>query len=151
MKFSTKARYGLRLMVELAVNYQADEPVPLSEIAQRQDLSEGYLEQLITALRKADLVRSIRGARGGYLLTRTPDQITAGDVIRALEGSISPTDCVREDCPEPCQRADICVTRDFWERLKNAMAEVLDTTSLEDLRQEAERIKKEHEPLVYYI
>jgi len=151
MKFSTKARYGLRLMVELALMYESEEPVPLSDIAQRQDLSEGYLEQLITALRKGDLVRSIRGAHGGYLLTRAPREITAGDVIRVLEGPLGPTDCVREDCPEPCERADICVTKDLWERVKDAMVEVLDATNLEDLRLEAERIKKENEPIIYYI
>lgn len=151
MKFSTKARYGLRLMVELAIKYNADTPVPLSEIAERQDLSEGYLEQLITALRKGDLVRSVRGARGGYLLARSPGEITAGDVIRALEGPLGPTDCVREDCPEPCQRADVCVTKGLWERVKNSMAEILDSTTLEDLCVEAERLRKENEPLIYYI
>ncbi|MGE5453603.1 MAG: RrF2 family transcriptional regulator [Methylocystaceae bacterium] len=151
MKFSTKSRYGLRLMVELAINYASAEPVPLSDIAQRQDLSEGYLEQLITALRKGELVRSVRGAHGGYLLAREPQAITAGDVIRALEGPLGPTDCVREDCPEPCHRADICVTKDLWERVKDAIVDVLDATTLEDLRLEAERITKEHEPIVYYI
>lgn len=151
MKFSTKSRYGLRLMVELALNYSAEEPLPLSDIAQKQNLSEGYLEQLITSLRKSDLVHSVRGARGGYLLSRPPAEITAGDVIRALEGPLAPTDCVREDCPEPCERADICVTRHLWERVKNEISNVLDSTTLEDLRLEAEQIRREQEPPVYYI
>lgn len=151
MKFSTKARYGLRLMVELAVNYDIEQPMPLSVIAERQDLSEGYLEQLITALRKGGLVRSIRGAHGGYFLSRSPQEITAGDVIRVLEGSLAPTECVDEECRERCTRADICVTRDLWERVKIAMSSVLDTTTLYDLSLEAERIRKENEPIVYYI
>ncbi len=138
MKFSTRARYGLRAMVDLAQNYAAGEPIPLFQIAERQGISEGYLEQLITFLRKGGLVRSVRGAQGGYLLSREPSKITAGEIIRCLEGPLSPTNCVSEDDPETCERADACVTRLLWERVRKSVAHVLDTTTLEDLCREAE-------------
>ncbi|NPV93130.1 MAG: Rrf2 family transcriptional regulator [Firmicutes bacterium] len=151
MKFSTRSRYGLRAMVELALNYTADQPVPLSLVAGRQDLSEGYLEQLMTSLRKGGLVRSVRGAQGGYLLSRPPGQITAGDIIRCLEGPLSPTDCVNEEVPDPCERAEICVTRRLWERVRVAIADVLDNVTLEDLSRNAEEIRRSQESYMYYL
>ncbi len=139
MKFSTRSRYGLRAMVDLAQNYQSGTPIPLSQVAERQDLSEGYLEQLMTFLRKGGLVRSVRGAQGGYLLAREPAKITAGEIIRCLEGPLSPTDCVNEDDPEICGRSETCVTRGMWERIREAVAEVLDSTTLEDFCLETKR------------
>ncbi len=138
MKFSTRSRYGLRAMVDLAENYHLGTPIPLCQVAERQGLSEGYLEQLMTFLRKGGLVRSVRGAQGGYLLAREPAQITAGEIIRCLEGPLSPTDCVNEDDPEICGRSETCVTRGMWERIREAVAEVLDSTTLEDFRRETE-------------
>lgn len=139
MKFSTRSRYGLRAMVDLAQNYQSGTPIPLSQVAERQDLSEGYLEQLMTFLRKGGLVRSVRGAQGGYLLAREPAKITAGEIIRCLEGPLSPTDCVNEDDPEICSRSETCVTRGIWERIREAVAGVLDSTTLEDFCLETKR------------
>ncbi len=136
MKFSTRSRYGLRAMVDLAQNYQPGAPIPLSKVAERQGLSEGYLEQLMTFLRKEGLVRSVRGAHGGYLLAREPAQITAGEIIRCLEGPLCPTDCVNEDDPEICVRSETCVTRGMWERIREAVAQELDRNTLEDFRQE---------------
>ena len=106
MKFSTRARYGLRAMLELALNYDPNEPMPLFKIAEKQLISEGYLEQMMTVLRKGGLVRSVRGAQGGYLLSREPDRITAGEIIRCLEGPLGPTDCVSEEDPETCVRSE---------------------------------------------
>ncbi|NPV93339.1 MAG: Rrf2 family transcriptional regulator [Firmicutes bacterium] len=151
MKFSTRSRYGLRAMVELAVNYSTDEPTPLSLVAEKQELSEGYLEQLMTFLRKGGLVRSVRGAQGGYLLSRPPGQITAGDIIRCLEGPLSPTDCVNEDGPDPCERAEICVTRGLWEKVRIAIADVLDSVTLEELSKNAEEIRRSRESYMYYL
>ncbi|NPV93133.1 MAG: Rrf2 family transcriptional regulator [Firmicutes bacterium] len=151
MKFSTRSRYSLRAMVDLALNYSKGEPIPLVQVAERQGLSEGYLEQLMTFLRRGGLVRSVRGAQGGYTLSREPSKITAGDVIRCLEGPLSPTDCVNEDDPEHCSRADTCVTRILWERVREAVAEVLDQTTLEDLCRETERVRRSRETLNYEI
>ncbi|OPX86278.1 MAG: HTH-type transcriptional regulator CymR [Pelotomaculum sp. PtaB.Bin104] len=150
MKFTTRARYGLRAMVDLAQNY-SHEPIPLIRIAERQDISEGYLEQLMTFLRKGGLVRSVRGAQGGYLLTREPARITAGEIIRALEGPINPTGCVSENNPEECERADTCATRVMWEKIRQSIAGVLDHTTLEDLCQEAEKMRQSREADMYYI
>lgn len=123
MKITTKGRYGLTIMMELAAR-NAEGPTSLKSIADKNGLSEHYLEQLIAPLRNAGLVRSIRGAYGGYILAKDPDQITAGDIIRVLEGPISPVDFTEEDDP---------AKRDLWLRIRDAIAKVLDTTTLSDL------------------
>jgi len=123
LKITTKGRYGLTIMMELAAR-NAEGPTSLKSIADKNGLSEHYLEQLIAPLRNAGLVRSIRGAYGGYILAKDPDQITAGDIIRVLEGPISPVDFTEEDDP---------AKRDLWLRIRDAIAKVLDTTTLSDL------------------
>lgn len=142
MKLSTKGRYGVRAMFDLALRYGSG-PVSLRSIAERQGLSDHYLEQLIAALRKAGLVKSVRGAHGGYLLTREPKYITIGDVIRTLEGSIAPTECVSENVRYRCENTEDCVTRVIWERLKEKIDEVLDDITLEDLCQRS--LKKKYD------
>lgn len=151
MKFSTRSRYGLRAMVDMAINFKPGEPIPLGQVAERQGLSEGYLEQLMTFLRKGGLVRSVRGAQGGYILSREPSRITAGEIVRCLEGPLSPTECVSEDSPDQCARAEICVTRGLWEKIRKSVAEVLDSTTLEDLAREAEEIRRSREAMMYNI
>ena len=123
MKISTKGRYGLTIMIELAKKH-GEGPVSLKSIAQAHDLSEHYLEQLISPLRNAGLVKSIRGAYGGYLLADHPSKITAGDVIQVLEGPISPVEGLEDE--EPAKR-------ELWIRIRDAVKEVLDSTTLEDL------------------
>ncbi|MDF2964091.1 MAG: Rrf2 family transcriptional regulator [Paenibacillus sp.] len=123
MKISTKGRYGLTIMMELASRY-GEGPTSLKSIAEKHQLSEHYLEQLVAPLRNAGLVKSIRGAYGGYILSKTADQISAGDVIRVLEGPISPVDFTEEDDP---------AKRDLWVRIRDSIAAVLDSTTLEDL------------------
>lgn len=123
MKISTKGRYGLTIMIELAKNY-GEGPTSLKTIAQANDLSEHYLEQLIAPLRNAGLVKSIRGAYGGYILTDVPSKITAGDVIRVLEGPITPVEGIEDE--EPAKR-------ELWIRIRDAIKGVLDNTTLEDL------------------
>jgi Rrf2 family protein len=125
-------------MLELALDYQREEPVPLFRIAEKQGISERYLEQMMTFLRRGGLVRSVRGAQGGYLLAREPANITSGEIVRCLEGPISPADCVNEAGPEQCTRSEYCVTRGLWEKVGKSVAEVLDNTTLEDLCQETE-------------
>lgn len=123
MKISTKGRYGLTIMMELA-NRFGEGPTSLKSIAEKHQLSEHYLEQLVAPLRNAGLVKSIRGAYGGYILSKSPEQITAGEVIRVLEGPISPVDFTEEDDP---------AKRDLWIRIRDSIAEVLDSTTLADL------------------
>lgn len=138
MKISTKGRYGLTIMIELAKKY-GDRPISLKSIAKAHDLSEHYLEQLISPLRNAGLVKSIRGAYGGYVLADHPAKITAGDVIRVLEGPISPVEGLDEE--EPAKR-------ELWIRVRDAVQEVLDSTTLEDL---AKYSDGDEESYMFYI
>ena len=123
MKISTKGRYGLTIMMELATNF-GEGPTSLKSIAEKHQLSEHYLEQLVAPLRNAGYVKSIRGAYGGYILSRPPQNITAGDIIRVLEGPISPVDFTEEDDP---------AKRDLWIRIRDSIATVLDGTTLASL------------------
>ena len=138
MKVSTKGRYGLLAMIDIAA-HQARGSVSLRSVAERNNLSENYLEQLLSILRKAGLVRSIRGAQGGYVLARSPDSISMGDILRALEGPLSPVDCLSaaEDsgAVPPC---DSCVTRPVWEKMYNSLNDILDGTKLGDLAEKLE-------------
>lgn len=138
MRLSTRGHYGLKAIMDLALHYGRG-PVPLRSVAERQGLSEHYLEQLIALLRQAGLVKGVRGAQGGYMLAREPEKIKVGEVIRALEGPIAPVSCVREDAPPKCDRIDYCITRTVWLRLRDAVAGTLDSISLADLCQEAKR------------
>ncbi len=123
MKISTKGRYGLTIMMELARRTGVG-PVSLKSIAEKHNLSEHYLEQLMAPLRNSGLVKSIRGAYGGYTLARSAEDITTGDVIRVLEGPISPVDFTEEDDP---------AKRTLWLRIRDSIADVLDTTTLHDM------------------
>lgn len=125
-------------------------PIAVHSIAERQDLSDRYLEQLMVPLKKAGLVKSIRGAQGGYILARAPKDISVGDVVRALEGPIAPVDCVAEEFADECARSEECVTRVVWVKMRDAIANALDSFSLEDLVAEAKRLK-EKKPGMYYI
>jgi len=123
MKISTKGRYGLTIMIELAKHY-GDGPIPLRQIAAEKELSEAYLEQLVSPLRIAGLVKSVRGAYGGYLLALPPSKISAADVIKVLEGPIQPVEGIEnEEVPQ----------QQLWLRIRDAVKNVLDTTSIEDL------------------
>ena len=123
MKISTKGRYGLTIMIELA-KHHGEGPIPLRQIAAEKDLSEAYLEQLVSPLRNAGLVKSVRGAYGGYMLANKPSEISAADVIKVLEGPIQPVEGIEnEEAPQ----------RELWMRIRDAVKNVLDTTSIEDL------------------
>jgi len=147
MKLSTRGRYATRTLLDLAL-HQRDRPVQLKDIARRQQISLGYLEHLITPLIAGGIVQSIRGARGGVWLVKTPEEIRLSDVIQLLEGSMAPVACV--DNPEICSRSTFCVTRDIWCELKKAMDDVLESTSLQDLV-ERHRKKEGLEPAMYYV
>jgi Rrf2 family cysteine metabolism transcriptional repressor len=143
LRVSTRGHYGLKAMYDLALNY-ADSPVSLKSVAKRQSLSVQYLEQLMALLKKAGLVKSVRGVRGGYILASAPEEIMVGDVIRVLEGPLAPVDCVREIDPGKCDQADDCITKIVWEKIRNSIAEVMDSISLADLCREAEKKKKKN-------
>jgi len=130
MKLSTRGRYGLRALLDLAL-HQGAGLVRLKDIARRQDISLHYLERLIAPLIVAGLVKSTRGARGGVLLVKAPSQVKLSEVIQALEGSIAPVKCVSD--PGLCQRSALCASRDVWSELMKAMVQVLDSTTLQDL------------------
>jgi Rrf2 family protein len=128
-------------MFDLARNYGKG-PIPLKAIAERQQLSDNYLEQLIAALRKAGLVKSIRGAQGGYILAHSPAEITVGDIVRVLEGPIAPLECVNEDEPGDCEQLHYCISRNVWAKVRDSITDVIDSISLADMCQEADEIEQ---------
>ena len=137
MKISTKGRYGVAAMYDLAMHY-GQGAISLKSIAQRQKISENYLEQLVSTLRKAGYVKSIRGAQGGYTLSKDPAQISVGDIIRVMEGPITLVDCLltHTNDHDSCERAGICVTRDVWAKVCTSINNVVDSISLADLCRE---------------
>lgn len=148
MKVSTKGRYGLRAMVDLAVN-DRDGQVSLKSVAERQGLSENYLEQLFSSMKKAGIVKSVRGAQGGYLLAKPAENISVGDVLRSLEGTLCPVDCIDLDMPTACDKSDVCVTATVWAKLRDKINEVVNSISIADLVKEYE--EKTKNDYIYYI
>ncbi len=142
MKLSTKGRYGLRAMIDLA-RYSEEEPVSISSIAARQDISERYLEQLVGLLKKAGLVRSIRGATGGYVLAKSTGEISVGDVLRALEGSLEPVRCAAFYSEEGCMAAEGCVTKYVWQKINESINEAVDHMMLDELVRESRNVNPE--------
>lgn len=130
MKISTKGRYALRLMLDLAI-HNTGEAISLKDIAKRQEISDKYLEQIISVLNKAGYVKSIRGAQGGYMLKKAPKDYTIGMILRLTEGTLAPVSCVEED--SECAREGNCVTYMVWKKINDAVAEVVDNITLEDL------------------
>lgn len=149
MRISTRGEYGVRAMFDLAMHY-GQGPISLKVIAERQGISEHYLEQLMGALRKAGLVTSVRGAQGGYQLASPPAKIPVGDIIRTLEGPIAPMDCVEND-DKCCNKFEQCATRVLWQKLRDSMETVLDNTTLENLCEEAMKLKANQDSFMYHI
>lgn len=141
MMFSTKAEYGVRVMVQLA-RHEGAGPLSLTEIADGDGLPLAYLEHLVARLRKAGLVESRRGARGGYLLARAPEAITMAEVVAALEGSIAPIECITEGadgslvCSRETDPDHVCPTKLLWARVRGAIVSTLEDTTLSDLIQD---------------
>lgn len=144
MKLSTKGRYGLRAMIDLA-RYSGEEPVAVSSIAARQGISEGYLEQLATLLKKAGLIKSIRGAGGGYVLARDMGDISVGDILRALEGSLEPVRCAAFYSQEGCTASDGCVTKYVWQKINESINQTVDGMKLDELVAESRRMNPDGE------
>ena len=132
LQISTKGRYGLRAVVELA-KYVQDGPMPINSISERQDISERYLEQLMAKLKKANLVKSVRGANGGYILGKESKDISVGDVLRALEGTLESADCKGFVEKNPCESADECMVKFVWKKINDSINETVDQITIEQL------------------
>ena len=141
MWVSTRAQYGMRALVEIALS--GSEPLSLKVVAERQSLSQHYLEQIMAVLRRAGYVEAVRGAHGGYRVAKSLNKITAFEVVELLEGSLAPVSCIEDE--ETCERTGNCSTESLWRRVDSAVREVLSATSLADLV--AERQLLQIEPL----
>ncbi len=144
MKLSTKGRYGLRAMIDMA-RYSESEPVSISSIAVRQGISEGYLEQLVSLLKKAGLVKSIRGAGGGYVLAQDMKDISVGDILRALEGSLEPVRCAAFYSEEGCTASGGCVTKYVWQKINESINRTVDEIKLDELVRESRQLNPDGE------
>ncbi|MCH5262129.1 MAG: RrF2 family transcriptional regulator [Lachnospiraceae bacterium] len=142
MKISTKGRYALRLMLDLALN-NTGEPVRIKDIAARQEISDKYLEQIISTLNKAGFVKSIRGPQGGYRLSKEPEKYTVGMILRLTEGSLAPVPCL-DDEVNHCERQDGCVTLRLWQMLNNAISDIVDKVTLADLMEWQSQISENY-------
>jgi Rrf2 family transcriptional regulator, cysteine metabolism repressor len=136
VKLTTKTRYGTRAMLDLSLHYD-EGPISSKDIARRQDLSQKYLERLLVALQAADLVRAVRGAKGGYQLSRPPQQITLREIYAILEGGDGFVDCTSH--PQLCHRSDLCITQEVWSEMYSACMRILESTTLSDLVQRAQQ------------
>ena len=146
MKISTKGRYAVRVMLDLAL-HNSGECIKVKDIANRQGISDKYLEQIIAVLNKAGYVKSVRGAQGGYRIAKDPKEYTVGMILRLTEGSMAPVACLEENADE-CERCDTCETLEVWKELYHAINNVIDNVTLEDL---VERRQKRLENLDYSI
>lgn len=147
MKISTKGRYGLRAMIDLATHGASGTPVYLSDIAKRQGISDKYLEHIFGTLHKAGLVKALRGRKGGYMLTKEPNEITLNQIITILEGPCTLVDCVTD--PGSCTKTDTCVTREVWSLLGNKIEEVLTGYTLAALAERQTQKAHQDMPMFY--
>lgn len=140
MKLSTKGRYGLRAMIDLA-DFSEEMPQSIANIAARQSISDSYLEQLMAKLKKSGLVTSIRGAQGGYVLAKESSQISVGDILRALEGDLSPVNCSGIKGEEGCSGSRTCVTKNVWKRIDDSIQNAVDGIYLSELVEDNRRMR----------
>ncbi len=141
MKISTRGRYAVRVMLDLAL-HDNGECVKVKQIADRQNLSEKYLEQIIAILNKAGYVKSVRGAQGGYRLAKDPSACTVGEILRLTEGCLNPAPCLDEGCEGDCDRFDTCETAELWKRLADAISGVVDHVTIADLLEKRKRCEE---------
>lgn len=143
MKVSTRGEYGVRAMVALARHF-GEGPMSIADIARASSVPPAYLEQLIAPLRRADLVQSKRGAHGGYVLARSPQDVRIGEIYRVMEGPVAPMDCVSENlADQTCPLIDNCETRPIWLRMRDSIVDVLDSTTLADLIAPSAKVPRE--------
>ena len=127
MKLSTRSRYGTRMMLDLANHYD-EGPIQIGDVAKREDISVKYLEQLIIPLKKASLIESVRGPKGGHMLAKPPEEITIGEIVRVLEGGVTLTPCIID--PDVCEKSNNCLTRGIWEEATQVMVDALNASTL---------------------
>lgn len=151
MKISTKGRYGLEALLDIAI-FGNGESVSLKTISGRQNISQKYLEHIFITLKKNSIVESIRGGQGGYKLSRSLDETTVGDILRALEGPLSPVKCI-SDNNEKCESYDKCITKDIWNEIKSALDKTVDNITLKDLVEEYNKLSAQniHNYIEYFI
>jgi len=137
MKLSTRGRYGIHAMFDLALQ-GGEGPVPIKAIAERQGIPEAYLEQLVAVLKRAELVTSTRGAQGGYMLSRSPGEITVGQILRALEGGLNLVDCLAEE--DACGKSCACPSRIVYKKIQEGLNQAADSITLQDMVEDYERI-----------
>lgn len=150
MRISSRSEYGTRALLELALRY-GEGPIQSAEIAARQGIPENYLNQLLVTLRKGSFIRSLRGPQGGHLLARPPEEIDLGEVISVLDGSTAPMSCADMGVAIDCEFDSLCVLQDVWYRVKEAIDEVLNSTSLDDLCKSHREREQLSQGLMYYI
>lgn len=142
MKLSTKGRYGLRAIIDIA-EFEEEAPVSIRAISKRQGITISYLEQLLPKLRKAGFIKSLRGAQGGYVMAKDTKEISVGDVLRALEGDLIPVDCFELTGEgKQCEGAKFCVTKTVWKKINDSIQNIVDTMYLDELVNEAKEIHK---------
>ncbi len=142
MTLSTKGRYGLKAMIDLA-DYSEETPQSIACIAARQSISDSYLEQLMAKLKKAGLIKSIRGAQGGYVLARPSSEISVGDVLRALEGDLAPVNCMELKGEQGCSGRDHCVAKTVWKRIDESIQNTVDSIWLSELVEDNRRLREQ--------
>ena len=147
MKLSTRARYGLRALIDLGIHSET-EAVSLQSIADRQNISMSYLEQLMAMLKKSGMVTSSRGAFGGYRLAKAAEEISVGDILRVLEGSLDAAACPGTENDGTCQGADVCVAKIVWKRINDSITNAVDTLMLSELIQESRRVREGKEDIL---
>lgn len=140
MKLSTKGRYGLRAMIDLA-DYSEEMPQSIASIAARQSISDSYLEHLMAKLKKAGLIASIRGSQGGYVLAKPGTEISVGDILRALEGDLSPVKCMGLKGDQACSGSGNCVTKNVWKRIDDSIQNAVDSIYLNELVEDNRKMR----------
>ena len=141
MKLSTRAKYGLRALIDLGL-HSGQEAVSIQSIAGRQNISVSYLEQLMAKLKRAGIVESTRGAQGGYRLGKPENEISVGDILRVLEGSLDAVDCPGNSPINTCESSDLCVAKYVWKRINDSIASAVDTLMLGELIEESRKIQE---------
>lgn len=142
MKFTTRGIYGLRAMIDIAIN-EKDDPISIKSICERQNISENYLEQIVAVLKSNGFVKSSRGARGGYSLNKNAKNVSVGDILRALEGDLNPVDCIILNDEKQCKDSELCVSKYVWKKISDSINEVVDNITLNDLVNEQEKLIEE--------
>lgn len=151
MKITYKGDYAVKAILDLAFQYKGNNVVPLSEISQRQDVPEKYLEQIMLILKNAGIVSSKRGKGGGFFLTRDPSEITLGEIIRIIDGPIEPIECARSDCDLDCRDENKCAFQEVWMKVSTAVSEIVDKTTFQSIMRRTEEIRQNQDEGMYYI